>query len=219
MVPVPLSPINHPKCGLEFVLAWSPRENSFPTLPGKRRLSGYLLGRQFWCKLTFLRCPSWEDLMWNPKFLAAETQAQLPALCRDKRVWMSSQQMGLQGAFSLSPGRWAWEGVEWVTEEGEGSTLQWENQQKRHFLSFSWRGPVSPVFQPILPPFIERRLSSQVFYPRMLSMFPCPCHKKVSPTLQHNRQQAALRSTQLAGFCCFLLSFKNCFVFLLLLHS
>lgn len=83
--------------------------------------------------------------MWTPKFLASETSSQLPALGRDKRMWMSSRQMGLQQeAFSLSPGRWAGEGVregEWgeqhfAVRESTKKTLSWLFIERARFPCF-----------------------------------------------------------------------------------
>lgn len=101
-------------------------------------------------------------------------------------------------------------------------TSQWEDQQKRHFFGFLLRGPFPccPAIPLFWAPFSERRLSSQVFYPRMLKAFPCPSSGEDSPTLR--RPPAAGPSISLLAACsCYLLSFESGFMlfplFLLLL--
>ena len=153
--------------------------------------------------------------MWNPKFLATETSSQLPALGRDKRMWMSSRQMGLQQeAFSLSPGRWAGEGVR-EGEWGAAALCSERINKKDTFLAFHWEGPFPLFSSPFWAPFIERLLSSQVFYPRDAERFPVSFSQRGFSHTPAQPPAAALRSSQLAGFCCFLVGFENSFALFL----
>ena len=109
-------------------------------------------------------------------------QPNCQALGRDKRMSMSSRQMGLQQeAFSLSPMRWAGEGSR---RKGEPCFPERGSTKKALFSAFYGEGfPCCPAIPLFWAPFTERRLSSQVFYPRMLKAFPCPSSRKHSPTL------------------------------------